>query len=112
MPDTCYSKPMVKLNLLVPESHLESVKSALFEAGAGKIGDYDSCCWQTLGTGQYRPLEGSAPYIGQTGVVEKVQEYKVELVCENALIKAVIKALIAAHPYEEPAYDIIKLEDL
>ena len=103
---------MVKLNFFVPESHLESVKTALFQAGAGKIGDYDSCCWQTLGAGQYRPLEGSAPYIGQTGVVEKVQEYKVELVCEDALIKAVIRALIAAHPYEEPAYDVIKLEEI
>jgi len=103
---------MVKLNFFVPESHLESVKTALFQAGAGKIGDYDSCCWQTLGEGQYRPLEGSAPYKGQTGIVEKVQEYKVELVCEDALIQAVVYALIAAHPYEEPAYDVIKLEDL
>ena len=100
------------MNFFVPESHLDSVKTALFKAGAGKIGDYDSCCWQTLGEGQYRPLKGSAPYKGQAGIVEKVQEYKVELVCEDAMIQAVVDALIAAHPYEEPAYDVIKLEDL
>lgn len=102
---------MVKLSFFVPEEHLESVKQAVFAAGAGRIGNYDSCCWQTSGTGQFRGLEGSDPFLGQQGKVEQVQEYKVELVCENALIKEVIAALKRAHPYEEPAFDVIKLED-
>lgn len=101
---------MVKLNFFVPETHLESVKQALFDAGAGRIGDYDSCCWQTLGTGQFRALEGSDPYLGQKGRVETVQEYKVEMVCEDALIQSVVAALREAHPYEEPAFDVITLE--
>lgn len=102
---------MYKLNIFVPGSHLKIVKAALFEAGAGKIGDYDSCCWQTLGTGQFRALEGSNPHIGNQGAVEQVDEYKVELVCEDALIKEIIAALKASHPYEEPAYDVFRLED-
>lgn len=87
------------------------VKQALFEAGAGKIGNYDSCCWQTLGTGQFRALEGSEPFLGQQGVVEQVEEYKLEMVCDDQFIKAVLTALRAAHPYEEPAFDLVKLED-
>lgn len=106
------SLTMFKLCFYVPELHLESVKQAVFEAGAGKIGDYDRCCWQTLGQGQFRPLAGSQPFLGQEGEVETVQEYKVEIVCDNALIKDVIAALIKVHPYEEPAYDVIKLESV
>ena len=101
---------MYKLSFFVPESHLESVKQALFEAGAGKIGDYDSCCWQTLGTGQFRALEGSDPFFGEPGRVEQVIEYKVELVCEDNLMADVVMRLKAAHPYEEPAYDVFRLE--
>jgi len=103
---------MYKLCFYVPESHLESVKKALFTAGAGRIGNYDSCCWQVLGEGQFRALDGSQPFIGQKGVVEKVAEWKVELVCEDELIRDVIAALKMAHPYEEPAYDVWRLENL
>lgn len=103
---------MYQIIFYVPETHLESVKAALFEAGAGKIGDYDSCAWQTLGQGQFRPLEGSAPYIGQTGQVEQVTEYKVELVCEEGVLKTAIAAMLAAHPYEEPAYSVWPLLDI
>ena len=100
---------MYKLCFYVPESHVEEVKSALFAAGAGRIGDYDSCCWQVLGQGQFRPLEGSQPYLGQQGAVEVVDEYRVELVCDDAHIKAAVAALIKAHPYEEPAWDVVQL---
>jgi hypothetical protein len=103
---------MLKLSFYVPESHLESVKTAIFAAGAGRIGNYDSCCWQTLGQGQFRALEGSAPYLGQQGRVESVEEYRVELVCEDSLIRAVVAALKAAHPYEEPAYDVVQMIEL
>jgi hypothetical protein len=100
---------MYKLGVFVPASHLEQVKTALFAAGAGRLGKYDSCCWQTLGQGQFRALEGSHPYIGQKGKVEKVEEYRVELVCEDKLLHTVLEALRSSHPYEEPAYDVVQL---
>ena len=102
---------MYKLCFYVPATHLEIVKNAVFDTGAGQVGDYDRCCWQTLGQGQFRPLEGSNPFLGQQGWVEQVAEYKVELVCDDHLIEAAIQALIDAHPYEEPAYDVIVLEE-
>jgi len=100
---------MYKLGFYVPESHLEAVKSAAFAAGAGRIGEYDSCCWQVLGQGQFRPLAGSQPYLGQRGKVETVAEYRVEMVCAAGLIRAVVAAMLAAHPYEEPAWDLVAL---
>jgi hypothetical protein len=103
---------MFKISVFIPESHLDAVKSAMFAAGAGRIGDYDSCSWQSLGSGQFRPLEGADPYIGQQGKVETVQEYKVEMVCADELIKDAIAAMKQAHPYEEPAYDVWRLEEL
>ena len=103
---------MYKISVFIPESHLESVKSAMFNAGAGKIGDYDCCSWQTLGQGQFRPLANSNPYIGRQDNIELVNEYKIEMVCEDDLVTTVIGALKQAHPYEEPAYDVWKLEKL
>ncbi|HEY7884035.1 MAG TPA: YqfO family protein [Cellvibrionaceae bacterium] len=103
---------MYKLVFYVPESHLESVKTAVFAAGAGKIGDYDQCCWQVLGSGQFRPLPGSQPFSGSHNQLEQAPEWRVEMVCTNALIHAVRAALLAAHPFEEPAYDIWQLMDV
>ena len=100
---------MYKLAVFIPEDYLDVVKAALFSAGAGRIGDYDSCCWQVLGTGQFRPLDGSAPFLGEQDKLEQVSEWKVELVCETQYLKQAITAMIAAHPYEEPAYDVYKL---
>ena len=102
---------MYKLCFYVPEKSTDMVKRALFDAGAGKIGDYDSCCWQTSGTGQFRPLDNSNPTIGKKGRIENVAEFKVEMVCDDEHIKAVIEALKKAHPYEEPAFDVCKLEN-
>lgn len=102
---------MLKLGIYIPASHLDEVKTALFAAGAGRIGNYDSCCWQTAGQGQFRPMDGSKPFLGRQGQVESVEEYRVEMVCEDALIGEVIAALKASHPYEEPAYDVVRLED-
>jgi hypothetical protein len=98
-----------KLCFYVPETHLESVKLAVFDAGAGRIGNYDSCCWQVAGQGQFRPLEGSQPFLGQQGTVEQVPEYRVEMVCDRQRIRAVVDALLEAHPYEEPAWDVVAL---
>lgn len=88
----------------VPASHLAEVKDAVFSAGAGKLGNYDQCCWQVLGTGQFRPLPGSDPFLGQPGAIEHVDEYRVELVCADECVDSVIAALKQAHPYETPAY--------
>ena len=95
---------MLSLVFYVPESALEKVKEALFRAGAGRIGNYDQCCWQTLGTGQFRPLPGSEPAIGSQNHLERLPEWKVEMVCEEGLAPAVERALQESHPYETPAY--------
>lgn len=100
---------MYKLCFYVPETHLEDVKHAVFAAGAGRIGDYDSCSWQVLGEGQFRPLAGSVPFLGQEGAVETVAEYRVEMVCAAQTISAAVKAMIEAHPYEEPAWNVVAL---
>jgi hypothetical protein len=102
---------MYKIVFFVPESHLEQVKAAVFNTGAGHLGGYDQCCWQVAGTGQFRPLAGSNPYIGQINNLEQVPEFRVEVVCEDALIKVAIEALRSAHPFEEPAIDIWRLEE-
>lgn len=95
---------MIKLEFYVPIENSEEVKKAVFNAGAGKIGNYDCCSWETSGTGQFRPCQGSNPFIGHLDEIEKIQELKVEMVCEDAVIEKVIKALKQAHPYETPAY--------
>ncbi|AWM79540.1 NGG1p interacting factor NIF3 [Gammaproteobacteria bacterium ESL0073] len=102
---------MYKLCFYVPESHLEQVKKALFTTGAGQIGDYAECCWQVLGKGQFKPLEGSRPFIGEPQQLAVVDEWRVELVVVDALITKAVAALKAAHPYETPAYDVWKLAD-
>lgn len=102
---------MYKICFFVPFEHAEKVKAALFSAGAGKIGLYENCSWQTAGKGQFKALPGSQPFLGQQGKLETVDEYKVELVCDNERIDAAIKALKTSHPYEEPAYEVYKLEN-
>ena len=97
---------MYKLVFFVPESHLEIVKAAVFAAGAGKIGNYDNCCWQVLGQGQFRPLPGANPFHGRVSDLVCLPEYRVELVCADEYVRATIAALRAAHPYEEPAFDL------
>ena len=101
---------MYKLTFFVPDADRDTVKNALFDAGAGRIGNYDRCCWQVLGQGQFRPLPGSDPHIGSTGELEVVEEWKVELVVADELIQAVITVLKATHPYETPAYEVVRLE--
>jgi hypothetical protein len=103
---------MYKLAFFVPVAEAEAVKEAVFATGAGRIGDYEACCFQTRGTGQFRPLAGANPHIGRVGDLERVEELKVELVCEDRLIREAVAALKAAHPYEEPAFDVWKLETL
>lgn len=101
-----------KLVFFVPESHKEAVKSALFAKGAGQYQGYDCCAWETLGQGQFRPLEGSAPFIGQSNVIEKVAEYRVEMLCQSQDIKTILQTLIVCHPYEIPAYHVWPVNSL
>ena len=103
---------MYKLCVYIPLSHLEQVKKAIFDAGGGKMGNYDNCCWQTQGQGQFRPLSHSQPYIGQQGEIETVNEVKIELLVDDAVIKQVIASMKQAHPYEEPAYDVCLLANI
>jgi hypothetical protein len=99
-----------RLEFYVPATHVEVVKNAVFAAGAGTIGNYDCCCWQTLGTGQFRPLSGSNPFIGRQDEIEDVEEYKVEILCAGKDLPAALAALRAAHPYETPAYQYWPVE--
>ena len=103
---------MYQLCFYVPESHLEKVKTALFKEGAGKSGNYDSCSWQTEGLGQFRPLQGSRPFIGDKNRVEQVHEFRVEMVVPDIYIKSVLKALKAVHPYETPAYSVYEIKTI
>ena len=103
---------MYKLTVFIPEEALASVKIALFAAGAGTIGDYQYCCWQVKGTGQFMPLVGSRPHIGVQDRLETVEEWRVEMVVDKERMVEVITALKQAHPYETPAYDVIEVLDL
>lgn len=98
-----------KLVVFVPEADLESLKKALFDAGAGRQGNYDRCCWQSLGIGQFRPLEGSNPHLGNQNKVEQVKEWRLETLVNEDVLADVVKVLKETHPYEEPAYDLISL---
>ncbi len=93
-----------QLVIYVPASHSECVKQAVFDAGAGKLGNYDCCCFETAGTGQFRPLPGSDPFCGDTGKVCQTPEIKLEMICTEKVLQPVIAALLQAHPYETPAY--------
>ncbi|KAL2128991.1 hypothetical protein VTI74DRAFT_8379 [Chaetomium olivicolor] len=104
-----------KLVFHVPPAALEACKAAIFAAGAGRYpgpGNYTECCFTVLGTGQFRPGDAANPHIGKVGALEHVEEARVETLCvgEETARKAVA-ALKKAHPYEEPAYEVYKLED-
>jgi hypothetical protein len=101
---------MFKLEYYVPTTAVEQVNAALFRAGAGRIGLYDSCCFMTEGKGQFRPLEGSNPHLGQTAVLERVAETKVEMVVSDELVDEVHRIMKDVHPYETPAYQLWRVE--
>ncbi|OAI49253.1 NGG1p interacting factor NIF3 [Gammaproteobacteria bacterium SCGC AG-212-F23] len=101
---------MYKICFYTPEDHAEKIKTAMFAEGAGKIGEYGCCAWQTLGQGQFMPLENSNAFIGDKNKLEKIPELKIEMVCEEKYIHAVINALKNTHPYEEPAYQVSHFE--
>jgi len=100
----------VKLVVFTPEDHADAIREALAQAGAGVIGDYTHCSFAAPGTGSFLGGETTAPAVGQPGRLEKVAELRLEMICPRHRLAAAIRALLAAHPYEEPAFDIIPLE--
>lgn len=109
--DITSSEVLYKLAVYVPTTHVEKVKESLAKAGAGHIGNYSNCSFSTQGIGNFKPLEGTNPYIGQIGEVESVEEVKIETIVPQRVLGGVINSMLNAHPYEEVAYDIYKLEN-
>lgn len=109
--DITSSEVLYKLAVYVPTTHVEKVKESLAKAGAGHIGNYSNCSFSTQGIGNFKPLEGTNPYIGQIGEVESVEEVKIETIVPQRVLGGVINSMLNAHPYEEVAYDLYKLEN-
>jgi dinuclear metal center YbgI/SA1388 family protein len=104
--------PLDKLVVFVPVADAERVLDAVAAEGAGGIGDYERCAWTTTGEGTFRPLPGASPTVGAVGEVARVEEARLEIVLPRNRRAAVVHALLAAHPYEEPAYDVFELASL
>jgi hypothetical protein len=100
-----------KLVWFVPENALDATRDAVFSAGAGRIGDYERCSWYARGTGTFLGGEGADPAIGEAGREERVDELRVETLVPAASLALVVAALRAAHPYEEPAFDVYPLAE-
>jgi hypothetical protein len=100
-----------KLVVFVPPDALDAVRDAVFTAGAGRIGEYERCSWYTEGTGTFFGGEGTAPAVGEKGREERVPEIRLETVYPAEREDDVVRALLAAHPYEEPAYDLYPLAE-
>ena len=101
----------VKLVWFVPEEALDATRDAVFDAGAGRIGDYERCSWYAAGTGTFFGREAASPILGKRGREERVAELRVETVVPAERLETVVAALRDAHPYEEPAYDVYPLLD-
>lgn len=105
-----WSQPRYKLVTFVPPEALESVKQALFAAGAGAQGCYEACAWQVSGRGQFRPEAGADPYLGAIGALCESEEVRLEVLVDADRLAGVLTALLTAHPYEVPAYDVLRNE--
>ena len=101
---------MYTLVFFVPDSHLVDVKNAVFHAGGGHVGPYEQSCWEVKGQGQFLPQPGANPHTGQIGLLEKLSEYRVEVMVSESTLEACVAALKLAHPYECPVFYVIKIE--
>lgn len=110
--DPAPAAPMDKVTVYVPQAALDDVIAALVDAGAGAVGDYAECRWVSPGTGSFRPLTGAQPTTGRLGELEHVPEQRLEMVLHRHLRERVVSALLEAHPYETPAYDVVELADI
>lgn len=106
-----YVEKLYKLAVFVPKTHAEEVRSEICHVGAGHIGNYSHCTFNTEGKGTFLPLEGTKPFIGVQGQLEQVEEVKIETIVPESKLKRVMKAMLKAHPYEEVAYDTVELEN-
>ncbi|MED3716119.1 Nif3-like dinuclear metal center hexameric protein [Geobacillus thermodenitrificans] len=106
-----YTEALKKLVVYVPTSHAEAVRAAIGDAGAGHIGRYSHCTFNSRGIGTFLPEEGAQPFIGEQGRLEEVEEVRIETIVPASLERQVIEAMLAAHPYEEVAYDIYPLDN-
>ncbi|KAJ6190922.1 hypothetical protein N7519_000943 [Penicillium mononematosum] len=104
-----------KLVFFVPTANVEACKEAIFATGAGSFpgGKYTKCCFQTIGTGQFLPNEGANPAVGAVGALERCEEVRVEIMClGRGIMLNAVDALVSAHPYEEVAYEVYKMENV
>lgn len=101
----------IKIVIFVPETHADIVREALGNAGGGVIGNYSHVTFSTKGTGRFLPMKGAHPAIGQVGTLEAVAEEKIESVVSRENLEHVMQAIMAVHPYEEPAIDIYPIEE-
>jgi hypothetical protein len=102
-------------NLLVfyvPKSHLHKVKMAIFDAGGGRYAGYSECSFEVKGIGQFRPLKGTRPFIGNKNRLSRVAEYRVDVMVESKNLKRVVAALKRSHPYEVPSFFILKSQEV
>lgn len=107
------SEPLDKIVVFAPVGDTTlKVLDAMADAGAGRIGDYSHCAWSVDGVGQFLPHSGASPAIGRVGELERVSESRLEMVLPRGRRAAVVRAMLGAHPYEEPAYDVIELAEL
>lgn len=104
-----HEQSLCKIAVYVPKGYEDTVRDALSSAGVGHIGNYDSCTFGIDGTGTFRPLEGSKPFIGVQNTLEQVEEVKIETICTMSNVKAAVESIMRVHPYEEPAYDVYEL---
>lgn len=109
--DITNNEVLYKLAVYVPTSHIESVKNALLKSGAGHIGNYSHCSFSSQGIGSFKPLNDTNPFIGKIGEVESVEETKIETIVNQKKLGSIISSMLSAHPYEEVAYDLYKLEN-
>lgn len=106
---------MLVIVVFAPATHADDVRAALAGAGAGRVGEYSACSFSAPGTGRFLPGAGSRAFIGEPGRAEEVAEQRIECVCPASAARAAIEAMLATHPYEEPAYhcySALSLDDL
>lgn len=106
-----YREALVKLVVFVPEEHAETLQAAIGDAGAGYIGGYSHCSFSLAGQGRFKPLAGAKPFVGKINELAKVNEVRIETIVPEKLVRKVVKAMLAAHPYEEVAYDLYPLKN-
>lgn len=104
------SQSFYKLACFVPKGHSEAVRQAIAKAGAGRLGNYEACSFTSTGEGRFFPLEGANPYIGKVDALEIVEEECIEAILPQYALSKVLSAMVEAHPYEEPAYEVLPLE--